>query len=170
MNKILGIVVVTIMLTGCSLLGSQNSNVDPADSMVSDESSMMEAGESGEDKGMDGGAMADDQGGGSRVGEKGMLWFQLQAAMSKKHPDWVIEDYEIEITKDMGDYVEGTVKQTDAVAGGGYFYAARDESGEWVIAADGNGAIMCEEIEPYDFPTEMIGKCYDDASGTEVTR
>jgi len=54
------------------------------------------------------------------------------------------------------------------VAGGGYWFGAFTTDG-WVIAADGNGSIFCEDIDPYNFPAEMIAECIDE-SGQIVER
>lgn len=48
--------------------------------------------------------------------------------------------------------------------GGGWWLAAK-VGGEWVLVADGNGAIICADIDPYDFPTDMVPECYDEAAG-----
>lgn len=52
----------------------------------------------------------------------------------------------------------------------GGFLAAVNEDGEWVLVFDGNGAIFCSAIEPFDFPVEMVPECYDDAAGQLIDR
>jgi len=53
---------------------------------------------------------------------------------------------------------------------GGAFLAATDPDEEWVLVFDGNGAILCADIAPYDFPVEMVPECYDDVAGQVVNR
>ncbi len=52
----------------------------------------------------------------------------------------------------------------------GAFLAAKDENGEWALVFDGNGVIYCADIEPYDFPVEMVPQCYDEPSGQIIER
>ena len=68
---------------------------------------------------------------------------------------------EVTITTVEGDYVSGGVKFAGEIAGG-WFLGAKDE-GSWVIVADGNGTVLCDDIEPYDFSTEMVPGCWDEA-------
>ena len=52
---------------------------------------------------------------------------------------------------------------------GGWWLAAKT-SGEWVIVADGNGTVLCSDIEDYDFPVSMVPECWDETTQTLVTR
>lgn len=47
--------------------------------------------------------------------------------------------------------------------GGGWWLAAKEE-GTWKIVADGNGAVMCADVEPYNFPVAMVPECWDEAT------
>ncbi|MBU0646396.1 protease inhibitor I42 family protein [Patescibacteria group bacterium] len=67
-------------------------------------------------------------------------------------------------------HVRGSVRILDAASSdpnassgqgtGGIFLAAKVD-GEWVLVFDGNGAISCELVEGYGFPSEMIKDCSD---------
>ena len=45
----------------------------------------------------------------------------------------------------------------------GYFLAAK-VNGNWVIVADGQGAIECNVVTQYDFPSSMVPECTDSVS------
>jgi len=67
----------------------------------------------------------------------------------------------VTVKKDTGKYAEGSITPKEPGVGGGYFFAAKTDTG-WKIIASGNGAILCEWLEPYpDFPTDMIPECVD---------
>jgi len=67
-----------------------------------------------------------------------------------------------------GEYAKGTVSFLGEI-GGGWFLAAKTEEG-WVVVADGNGTVMCEDIADYDFPVAMVPECWDEATQTLVER
>jgi len=94
----------------------------------------------------------------------------IKQAFLKKYPEWEGKDLKITVNTQYGDHASGGIKFGGADdAGGGYFFAAKTENG-WVIAADGNGEIRCDEIDPYNFPSEMIPECADIANNTMVDR
>lgn len=41
-------------------------------------------------------------------------------------------------------------------------WLAVEEDGVWKILFDGNGAIECADIDPYDFPVEITSECIDE--------
>ena len=79
-----------------------------------------------------------------------------------------IQDLIVTIETNTGTHASGGVKEKGAVAGG-YFFAAK-VSGDWIIAADGSGVIICSDIEPYNFPTSMIAECWDETLSKSVSR
>ena len=93
----------------------------------------------------------------------------IKDAFLAKYPDWANEELDIRVNKQYGDHASGNVNFVGADAGGGYFFAAKTADG-WVIAADGNGEIRCDEIDPYNFPSDMIPECADIANNTMVDR
>lgn len=53
--------------------------------------------------------------------------------------------------------------------GGGHFFAAK-VNGNWKIAWAGNGDIFCKDIEPYNFPTDMIPTCFNQQTQQLIDR
>jgi len=84
----------------------------------------------------------------------------IKSAFSKKYPDWNMDEMEIEIVDDMGKHASGGIREKGSEIGGGYWFAAKTTDG-WIIAADGNGSIFCEDINLYNFPADMIAECID---------
>lgn len=81
-----------------------------------------------------------------------------------------LSDMKVVIYKHLGGYISGGVVPVSAPAGGGYVFAAKDDSGNIKIVADGNGAIMCSMLEDYpDFPVYLIPECID-KEGNATTR
>ncbi len=76
---------------------------------------------------------------------------------------------EVTISDARDEFASGSSGPVGGGPGGGYWYAALVD-GAWVIAADGNGVILCSEIAPYDFPVDMIPECYDEATEQSVVR
>ena len=94
---------------------------------------------------------------------------EIEEAFLNKYPDWMEYNMEIIVSEVDGDYASGGSRPKDGLAGGGYFFAAETDDG-WVIAADGNGNILCSDIEPYDFPPDMIPECWNDVNMALVER
>lgn len=74
----------------------------------------------------------------------------------------------IEIHKEDGDYVLGGVTFGEEGFGGG-FLAVKDD-GYWKLVYDGNGSIPCSDIEPYEFPVDMVPECYDQENDKVIER
>jgi hypothetical protein len=85
-----------------------------------------------------------------------------------------VENIRLSFAQETEDYLAGTVsflkegETTPSPGNSGGFLAARNESGEWVLVFDGNGTVSCTEIEPYDFPLEMVSECFDEESQTLI--
>lgn len=77
------------------------------------------------------------------------------------------EEAEITITDNSGIHAKGNIVEGEA-NGGGYFLAANTSEG-WVVVYDGQANPACEDIEPYDFPTELVEECLD-SEGEVVAR
>ena len=75
---------------------------------------------------------------------------------------------EISINIVEDEHVSGGVKFAGEISGG-WFLGAKDE-GKWIIVADGNGTVMCSEIEPYNFSAEMVPECWDETTMALVKR
>jgi len=76
---------------------------------------------------------------------------------------------EVTISDARDEFASGSSSPVGGGPGGGYWYAVLVDGG-WMIAADGNGVILCSEIQPYDFPIDMIPECYDEATEQNVVR
>ncbi len=73
----------------------------------------------------------------------------------------------VTITQNTGVHAKGGIREYGAV-GGAYWIAAKSDS-EWVGVHSGQANPTCNEITPYDFPTDMVPECLD-ADGNVVTR
>jgi hypothetical protein len=77
------------------------------------------------------------------------------------------EEVDFSITDNTGIHAKGNVREVDAV-GGGYWLAANTEDG-WVHVYDGQAHPTCEQIEPFDFPLDLVEECLD-SEGEVVAR
>ncbi len=78
------------------------------------------------------------------------------------------EEVNLTIKETTGIYAQGGVSFAGEM-GGGWFLAFNDK-GKWIVVADGNGTVMCDDIKPYDFPVSMAPECWDEASMTLIKR
>lgn len=100
---------------------------------------------------------------------------EILAALVEKN-DWD-EDLDIKVTvsSNDGEFASGGAGPAEGGPGGGGWFAANIE-GEWKIIWDGNGSIICSDLEDFEtqydveIPTDLIEVCYDDDAGIEVTR
>lgn len=77
------------------------------------------------------------------------------------------DEVEFSITTNTGTHAKGNIKEVEAI-GGGYWLAAKTEDG-WVAVYDGQANPECSEIEPYDFPADLVPECIDE-EGNVVSR
>ena len=56
-------------------------------------------------------------------------------------------------------HAKGGVKEKEAV-GGAYFIAAKVNN-QWICVYDGQSQPTCEQIEPFNFPKEVVSECLD---------
>jgi hypothetical protein len=78
------------------------------------------------------------------------------------------EEIIIGISESTEKYAMGGVSFKGELAGGWFLAANLD--GEWEIVQDGNGSIICQIIEPYDFPGNMVPTCYDQEKMVVIAR
>ena len=76
-------------------------------------------------------------------------------------------ELEIQISKQTSKHAKGFISAKDET-GGGYWLAAKTDSG-WVIVYDGQATPNCGQVDPYEFPTDMVPECMD-TSGDVVKR
>ncbi|MFC1710178.1 hypothetical protein ACFL0F_00765 [Patescibacteria group bacterium] len=91
----------------------------------------------------------------------------IKAAMAQKHGKGV-EEVNLSVGDMSGIYASGVVSFAGEI-GGGWWLAVKSGD-EWIIVADGNGTVMCNDIDPYNFPISMVPECWDDATQTLITR
>ena len=102
--------------------------------------------------------------------------YQLKRLLAQKY-ETDISVITIQIIQETDEHVSGLVQFTSrgiegaAVesADSGSFLAAKD-SGTWILVFDGNAAIRCDQVNPYEFPAEMVPECFDAESGEVVSR
>lgn len=95
---------------------------------------------------------------------------RIKEALIKKNNWKNGNDLIVTVKTNDGTYASGGIKEQNAEAGGGYFFAVKDK-GEWVIVADGNGTMSCASIAPYpNYPTTLIPECWDEQTNTLITR
>lgn len=92
---------------------------------------------------------------------------QIKEAFAEKYSK-PLNEITLTIDKNTGTYANGGVKFAGEI-GGAWWLAYHDSSG-WIIVADGNGSVLCSDIEPYDFPVDMVPECWDEATSTLITR
>lgn len=80
-----------------------------------------------------------------------------------------IEETEISVSKNTGTHASGSVRFAGEM-GGGMWLAYKDGK-DWTITYDGHGTIPCSAVDnPYNFPTDMAPECWDETTGSLVTR
>ncbi len=93
----------------------------------------------------------------------------IKAALVAKH-NWNANEIVVVLSKNNGQYAQGTVNSTTSELGGGIVFAAK-VGGTWQIVFDGNGSILCSDLTNYpNFPTEYIPECYDPTTQKVVKR
>jgi len=86
---------------------------------------------------------------------------QIREAFAEKY-DKSLEEVILNISENTGTYASGGVSFAGEM-GGAMWLAYNDGSG-WKITYDGHGAIPCSAVDPYDFPTDMVSECWDEAT------
>lgn len=91
----------------------------------------------------------------------------ITKAMATRH-NRPVNEVDLTVNKNTGNHASGLVK-FDGDISGGWWLAAKD-NGEWVVVADGNGTVLCDDIDSYNFPTDMVPECWDETTQTLITR
>jgi len=86
---------------------------------------------------------------------------QIKEAFAQKYSKSVA-DVTVTIGENNGTYAKGGVKFAGEISGG--WWLAYNDGTNWLIVADGNGTVMCDDLEGYDFPTSMVPECWDEAT------
>jgi len=76
--------------------------------------------------------------------------------------DKPIDEIAISISERIKVFASGGVTFSPGGSENSGIWLAVKEDNVWKILFDGNGAIMCIDIEPYDFPVEIASQCVDE--------
>ena len=87
----------------------------------------------------------------------------ITQAMATKHSKTVAET-DLSINENDGSYAQGVVIFDGAVSGG--WWLAAKTGDDWVIVADGNGVVQCDDLTGYSFPTSMVPECWDETTSS----
>lgn len=82
----------------------------------------------------------------------------IKQAFSEKYGN-PVEEIDIHVNNQTDTHMRGLVKIGPETISGGMFLAAK-VNGDWMIVHDGQGVFTCAEVEPFNFPDEMISDCY----------
>ena len=91
----------------------------------------------------------------------------IRAALLAKM-GWSESELEFSISQNTGQYAQGSLKKVGEPSGAAWF-AAKNSSGQWVIAYVGQGIPYCSEIQPYNLPPDWISHCAD-SNGNLIER
>lgn len=98
--------------------------------------------------------------------EKENLALEIKALLTAKHGP-TFESMKVTVTQIEGDYAQGGAS---GEGGGGMWFAVK-RNGLWQLIWDGNGVILCSDIQDYpDLPVDFVPECYDSVRQMSVTR
>ncbi len=89
----------------------------------------------------------------------------VEVALQDKH-GWEEGEMKVEVNWSDGEWAKGGVSPTEGRIGGAMWFAGKVD-GEWEIIWDGNGTVMCEDVDSFakQVPTSLIEECYQEGSG-----
>jgi flagellar basal body-associated protein FliL len=99
--------------------------------------------------------------------EVSSLETQLKQAFADKYSKQLAE-VDLEVSDNDGTYAKGLVKFSGDISGG--WWLAYSNGSTWTLVADGNGTVMCTDIEDYNFPNTLVPECWDEASQSLIVR
>lgn len=68
-------------------------------------------------------------------------------------------EIQVQVSADTGNFSKGTVNYNNQT-GGGVWLAAKTGNG-WELVSEGNGIVACEDVDKYNFPTQIVPQCID---------
>ncbi|NPA92082.1 MAG: hypothetical protein GXO56_00195 [Chloroflexi bacterium] len=80
---------------------------------------------------------------------------------------WPADQLSFDIAEIRGEYAVGSLSRVGEMGGAAWF--AVHSNGQWVILHIGQGVPYCEELEPFNPPTDWISHCVD-VTGNTVQR
>ena len=72
------------------------------------------------------------------------------------------------LNRQSGNYASGSYQTAEPFESG--WWLAAKISDQWQIIASGNGNILCQNIEGYNFPISIVPECYDQNTGNIIDR
>jgi len=160
MKQIIALIFASLILGGCSTLPKTDQTPEELPLEVSDGLPTNDAA---------GGTML----AGTPLPEDAPTVEFVKAALAAKYPAGEMDAAEIEVVEETETHFSGVVKPVDDLngsTGGGYVFATKTETGNWIIVADGQGSINCDDANLYEFPTSMIAECLDENTGEIIQR
>jgi len=106
-----------------------------------------------------------------QASKAGLQKEDVEAVRAKMAESFQMDLAEVQITAEAESnpqFMTGYVNVGEGEKGGIYF-AAKTKEG-WEVAYNGEGVVMCEPIEKYDFPVGMVPRCYDAVTGMTIDR
>jgi hypothetical protein len=91
----------------------------------------------------------------------------IKEAFAQKY-NKAISEVTVTIDQNTGTYAKGGVKFAGEIGGG--WWLAYNNGTDWLIVADGNGTVMCDDLEGYNFPTDMVPECWDETTSALIQR
>ena len=74
----------------------------------------------------------------------------------------------VTVSKIEGNFAQGGAAEVGV--GGGMWFAAKVDN-RWLLVWDGNGIILCSDVEHYpDFPNTLIPECFDEKLNKTIRR
>lgn len=92
---------------------------------------------------------------------------QIKEAFAEKY-DKPLGDVDVNISENTGTYASGGVRFVGEISGA--MWLAYNDGEKWIIVFDGQGTIPCLAVDPYDFPTDMVPECWNEATSTLIQR
>lgn len=91
----------------------------------------------------------------------------ITKALALKH-NKPVDEVNVSVSQNTGTHAKGSVSFKGEAGGGMWFATAEQEI--WTIVYDCNGVVPCADIDPYNFPVDMVPQCFDEATGNIVNR
>ncbi len=112
---------------------------------------------------MDNDVVVDDMMGDTLPSDMQNIEDQIKAVFVAKY-GWNGDNLSISVNQQQGNFAMGGVKDITSPVGGGAWLAVKKD-GQWKLLFDGNGTVMCDQVEGYEVPSSMISECFDQATG-----
>lgn len=92
---------------------------------------------------------------------------QIREVFAEKYSK-PLDEVIVNISENTGTHATGGVSFAGEM--GGAMWLAYNDGEKWILVHDGHGTIPCSAVDPYNFPTDMVPECWDEATSTLITR